>query len=93
MYLYGTVRSYAEEASSGQPTPGGGSVAALAGALGMTMGCMAANFTVGKKKFKAVEPEVQQLLAACLRARAVDIAISPRVAEDGGAGNESTSVG
>ena len=69
MYLYGTVRSYAEAASSGQPTPGGGSVAALAGALGMTMGCMAANFTVGKKKFKAVEPEVQQLLAACLRAR------------------------
>lgn len=69
MYLYGTVRSYAEAASSGQPTPGGGSVAALAGALGMTMGCMAANFTVGKKKFKAVEPEVRQLLAACLHAR------------------------
>jgi len=69
MYLYGTVRSYAEAASSGQPTPGGGSVAALAGALGMTMGCMAANFTVGKKKFKAVEPEVKELLAACLRAR------------------------
>jgi formiminotetrahydrofolate cyclodeaminase len=69
MYLDGTIRSYAEAASSGRPTPGGGSVAALAGALGMTMSCMAANFTVGKKKFKAVEPEVQQLLAACLRAR------------------------
>jgi formiminotetrahydrofolate cyclodeaminase len=69
MYLYGTIRSYAEAASSGQPTPGGGSVAALAGALGMTMGCMAANFTVGKKKFKTVEPEVRQLLTACLRAR------------------------
>jgi formiminotetrahydrofolate cyclodeaminase len=69
MYLYGTIRTYSEAASSGQPTPGGGSVAALAGALGMTMGCMAANFTVGKKKFKAVESEVQQLLAASLRAR------------------------
>jgi methenyltetrahydrofolate cyclohydrolase len=69
MYLYGTIRSYSEAASSGQPTPGGGSVAALAGALGMTMSCMAANFTVGKKKFKTVEPEVQQLLAASLRAR------------------------
>jgi formiminotetrahydrofolate cyclodeaminase len=69
MYLYGTIRSYAEAASSGQPTPGGGSVAALAGALGMTMSCMAANFTVGKKKFKAVEPEVRQRLADCLRAR------------------------
>jgi formiminotetrahydrofolate cyclodeaminase len=69
MYLYGAIRSYAEAASSGQPAPGGGSVAALAGALGMTMGCMAANFTVGKKKFKAVEPEIRQLLGACLRVR------------------------
>ena len=69
MYLYGTIRTYIQAASSGQPTPGGGSVAALAGALGMTMGCMAANFTVGKKKFRAVEPEVRKHLDACLRAR------------------------
>lgn len=69
MYLYGTVRTYLESASSGQPTPGGGSVAALTGALGLSMACMAANFTVGKKKFQAVEPEVQEHLAACLRAR------------------------
>jgi glutamate formiminotransferase/formiminotetrahydrofolate cyclodeaminase len=69
MYLYGTVQTYAAAASSGSPTPGGGSVAALAGALGTTMAAMAANFTVGKKKFESVEPEVRERLAACLRAR------------------------
>ena len=69
MYLYGTVRTYLEAASAGSPTPGGGSVAALAGALGMSMACMAANFTVGKKKFKDVEPEVKKHLEICLQAR------------------------
>ncbi len=69
MYLFGTVRTYLEDASSGKPTPGGGSVAALAGALGSSMACMAANFTVGKKKFEGVEPEVRRHLETCLRVR------------------------
>ena len=69
MYLYGAIRSYVEAGSSGSPTPGGGSIAALAGALGMSMACMAANFTVGKKKFKDVEEEVQGYLAECAEAR------------------------
>ena len=38
MYLYGTIRSYIEEASACQPTPGGGSIAAAAGALGLAEG-------------------------------------------------------
>ena len=69
MYLNETIRTYLEDASSDAPTPGGGSVAALAGALGMSMACMAANFTVGKKKFKEVEGEVKQLLGVCAAAR------------------------
>ena len=69
MYLDGTIRTYLEDASSGDPTPGGGSVAALAGALGLSMACMAANFTVGKKKYKDVEPEVKTLLGKCAAAR------------------------
>ena len=69
MYLSGTVRDYLEDASSGRPTPGGGSVAALAGALGAAMACMAANFTAGNKKFESVEPEARRRLEACLRAR------------------------
>jgi len=69
MYLYSTLRTYLEDASSAKPTPGGGSIAAAAGALGMSMACMAANFTVGKKKFKAVEGEVRKQLDACMKAR------------------------
>ena len=69
MYLYSTLRTYVEDASSAKPTPGGGSIAAAAGALGMSMACMAANFTVGKKKFKAVEGEVRKQLEACMKAR------------------------
>lgn len=69
MYLNETIRTYLEDASSDAPTPGGGSVAALAGSLGLSMACMAANFTVGKKKFKEVEGEVKQLLGACAAAR------------------------
>jgi len=69
MYLYSTIRTYVEDGSSAKPTPGGGSIAAAAGALGMSMACMAANFTVGKKKFKAVEGEVRKQLDACMKAR------------------------
>ncbi len=63
MYRDGTIRKYFDDASAGIPAPGGGSVSALAGALATTMGSMAANFTVGRKKFAAVEPEAKAVLA------------------------------
>ncbi|MBM4049214.1 MAG: cyclodeaminase/cyclohydrolase family protein [Planctomycetes bacterium] len=65
MYRHEPLEKYLREAASGSPTPGGGSVSALVGALGTTMACMAANFTVGREKFKAVEPRVRELLAEC----------------------------
>ena len=65
MYVNGTIRKYLDDAASNSPTPGGGSVAALAGALGLSMARMAANFTVGKKKFRDVEHQVNQLLERC----------------------------
>jgi len=62
LYKDEPLRRYIEDASSNAPTPGGGSVSALAGALGSTMACMAANFTLGQKKFAAVEPRVAAIL-------------------------------
>ena len=56
---------YLEAAASATPTPGGGSVSAVAGALGTTMACMAANFTIGKKQFAQVQDEVQAILTLC----------------------------
>jgi len=41
----------------------------MAGAVGAAMACMAANFTIGKKKFKSVEPQITALLAKCDDAR------------------------
>jgi len=65
VYRTGPVEKYLADAAAGIPAPGGGSVSALAGALGASMACMAANFTVGKKKFAAVEPEARAILEAC----------------------------
>ena len=57
-----TVREYAASLASGEPTPGGGSAAALCGALGAALGEMAGNFTVGREKFAAVDAEVRAIL-------------------------------
>jgi glutamate formiminotransferase/formiminotetrahydrofolate cyclodeaminase len=43
--------SFLEAVAGGTPTPGGGSVAALAGALGAALTEMIANLTVGRKKY------------------------------------------
>jgi len=69
VFLNGTIRDYVDRASSDAPTPGGGSVSALVGALGVSMGCMAANFTVGRKKFRRVENRVREILARLDTAR------------------------
>jgi len=65
LYRTAPVEKYLADAAAGQPTPGGGSASALAGALGAAMAAMAANFTVGKKKFAAVEPKVRPILQQC----------------------------
>lgn len=48
-----TARRFADEVSSESPAPGGGSVAALAGALGAALAAMVANLTIGKKGYEA----------------------------------------
>jgi len=62
MYLNRPLREFIEETSSKTPTPGGGSVAALAGCLGASLICMVANFTIGNKKYKDVEEDVKDIL-------------------------------
>ncbi len=62
MYREGTIADYVADASSNKPAPGGGSISAMVAVLGTTMGSMAGNFTVGKKKFADVEAEVGGML-------------------------------
>ena len=57
-----SCRDFAEVLASKASVPGGGGAAALAGALGTALCSMVGNFTVGKKKYAAVEADVQNIL-------------------------------
>lgn len=46
------LRDFTNELSSESPAPGGGSVSALAGALGSALASMVANLTIGKKGYE-----------------------------------------
>ena len=49
------VTTFLDELASNAPAPGGGSVAALSGALGAALISMVCNLTVGKKKYADVQ--------------------------------------
>ena len=55
-----TIQEFLDVLSSKQPVPGGGGASALAGALGIALGLMVGNLTVGKKKYADVENDVQE---------------------------------
>src|ERR687884_179695 len=57
-----SVREFGERLASNAPTPGGGSAAALGGALGAGLVSMVCNFTVGREKYADVEEEMQAVL-------------------------------
>ncbi len=65
MYRYETLDRYLNDVSLSTPTPGGGSVSALVGALSTSMVSMSANFTLGKRKFNEVEPQIREILEKC----------------------------
>ena len=58
-----TAEEFLIVSSSSSPTPGGGSVSAYVGALAASMTCMVANLTIGKEKYKEVEPQVKDILS------------------------------
>ena len=80
-----SVREFSERLASSQPTPGGGSAAALGGALGAGLVAMVCNFTVGREKYADVEEEMQAVLARSeeLR-RELEQAVEDDVAAYGG---------
>ena len=66
-----TLYGFLDELASSTPAPGGGSVAALAGALGAALTSMVCHLTIGKKKYADVEGDMKRILkdAEDLRAR------------------------
>jgi formiminotetrahydrofolate cyclodeaminase len=57
------VSDFVAQTAAKQPTPGGGSVAALIGALAAALGSMALEYTLGKKAYAAYDAELRAALA------------------------------
>ncbi|MGB2867699.1 MAG: cyclodeaminase/cyclohydrolase family protein [Bacteroidota bacterium] len=66
-----SVGDFLDSVASNAPAPGGGSVSALAGALGAALTSMVARLTIGKKKYADVQEEMEDVLRKSeeLRAR------------------------
>jgi formiminotetrahydrofolate cyclodeaminase len=64
-----TLATFLDRLASADPTPGGGSAAALCGALAAALGSMVANLTRGKPKYAAVQAEIDALLPQTERLR------------------------
>lgn len=56
------VTEFTQVLSSKSPVPGGGGASALVGAVGMALGSMVGNLTVGKKKYADVEADMYALM-------------------------------
>jgi glutamate formiminotransferase/formiminotetrahydrofolate cyclodeaminase len=62
-------QSFLEALAAGSPTPGGGSAAAQAGAMGAALVAMVARLTTGKKKYAEVEAQMSEILNQAERLR------------------------
>jgi methenyltetrahydrofolate cyclohydrolase len=59
--------------------PGGGGAASLVGSIGMALGSMVCNLTIGKKKYVEFEPHVKEILE---RAKALEKGLLKMIDED-----------
>jgi formiminotetrahydrofolate cyclodeaminase len=57
------VTAFLDELASNAPAPGGGSVAALSGALGAALVSMVCNLTIGEKGYDDVQDDINELLS------------------------------
>ena len=64
-----TENSFLDDLAAATPTPGGGSAAAHAGAMGAALVAMVARLTVGKKKYAAVDAQMTEILNQAERLR------------------------
>lgn len=60
--LHLTVSEFLEQVDSKKPAPGGGSVSALSSVLGVSLAKMVGHLTIGRKAYRALDEEKQQLL-------------------------------
>ena len=77
-----SVKSFTEQLASKAPVPGGGGASALVGAIGVALGDMVGELTVGKKKYAAVEEDIKALMVKAqeLRVKLLDCIAKDAVA-------------
>ncbi|HML32764.1 cyclodeaminase/cyclohydrolase family protein [Sporomusa sphaeroides] len=63
MLIQMKITDFLEELGSNSPAPGGGSISALAGALGGALTAMVCRLTVDNSKYAEVQSEIQAILA------------------------------
>lgn len=74
-----SVEKFLDDLAGGHPTPGGGSAAAIMGAMGAALVSMVCNVTLGKKGYEAAEAEMKAILHESERIRR---RLTAMVAED-----------
>jgi formiminotetrahydrofolate cyclodeaminase len=62
LYSEQTLQTYLDDLASSKSTPGGGSAAAVSGAMGAALACMVCQLTLGKEKYANAQEEITQLL-------------------------------
>src|SRR5271154_33925 len=79
MITQASVETFLDELASGRPTPGGGSAAAIMGAMGAALVSMVCNVTIGKKGYEAAEAEIRAVLA---QSEVLRLRLAAMVAQD-----------
>ena len=69
------IEQFLDELASSRSTPGGGSAAAIMGAMGAALISMVCNLTIGKKRYEAFDDELKTVLerAEALREHLTDM--------------------
>ena len=62
MYMEEKLHRYLDDLASALPAPGGGSTAALSGAMGAALASMVCSITLGKDAYADVRQEIEELL-------------------------------
>ncbi|MCZ7662139.1 MAG: cyclodeaminase/cyclohydrolase family protein [Thermoleophilia bacterium] len=78
-YVDGSIRAFLDKLATSSPEPGGGSVAALTGALGAGLVSMVAALTIGKEKYAGVQDRIEVLLG---EAEAVRVSLQELLQRD-----------
>lgn len=77
--MHDSIDEFLDRLASGDPTPGGGSAAAIMGAMGAALVSMVCNVSFGKKGCESAEPELRNML---VRSEELRRRLAAMVAED-----------